>query len=78
MRIETHNREHSHRKDCWYSELRSLGIEPLGIEPKRPTELNDIEELGKLADNIKQTMFQDYETAFNDETVDESHFDYII
>jgi hypothetical protein len=73
MRIETHNREHSHRKDYWYVELRSLGI-----EPKRPTELNDNDELGKLAVNIKQTMFQDYKTAFNDKTVDESHFDYII
>ena len=73
MRIETHETEHSHRKDYWYAELRSLGI-----EPKRPTELNDNEELGNLTNNIKQTMFQDYKTAYSDKTVDESHFDYII
>jgi hypothetical protein len=36
----------------WQNELDSLGI-----EPKRKTELNDEEELEKLADIIKQAMF---------------------
>jgi hypothetical protein len=45
----------------WQNELDSLGI-----EPKRKTELNDEEELEKLADIIKQAMFQDYEVAYSE------------
>ncbi|AIF82598.1 hypothetical protein NTE_00517 [Candidatus Nitrososphaera evergladensis SR1] len=40
------------------TDLRSLGI-----NPKRKKELNDKKELEELADNIKQSMFQDYKTA---------------
>jgi hypothetical protein len=46
----------------WQNELDSLGI-----EPKRMTELNDEEELEKLADIIKQAMFQDYKIAYSEE-----------
>ena len=46
----------------WRNELDSLGI-----EPKRKTELNDEEELEKLADIIKQAMFQDYKVAYSEE-----------
>ena len=46
----------------WQNELDSLGI-----EPKRKTELHDEEELEKLADIIKQTMFQDYKVAYSEE-----------
>lgn len=46
----------------WQNELDSLGI-----EPKRKTELNDKEELEKLADIIKQAMFQDYKVAYSKE-----------
>ena len=46
----------------WQNELDSLGI-----EPKRKTELNDKEELEKLADIIKQAMFQDYKVAYSEE-----------
>ena len=73
MTGETYPIEHSHRKDYWYAELRSLGI-----EPKRTTDLNDNAELAGLANNIKQTMFQDYKSAYGDKQIDESHFDYII
>ena len=45
----------------WQNELDSLGI-----EPKRKTELNDAEELEKLADIIKQAMFQDYKVAYSE------------
>ena len=45
----------------WQNELYSLGI-----EPKRKTELNDEEELEKLADIIKQAMFQDYKIAYSE------------
>jgi hypothetical protein len=69
----TARRDHSHKKDYWYTELR-----PLGIEPKRNSDLNDNNELDALANNIKQTMFQDYKSAYSDKPIDESHFDYII
>ena len=49
------------RNHYWLNELDSLGI-----EPKRKTELNDEEELEKLADNIKQAMFQDYKVAYSE------------
>ncbi len=40
-------------------ELRSLGV-----EPKRRSELNDEKELEKLAEILKQSMLQDYRTAY--------------
>jgi hypothetical protein len=50
----------------WQNELDSLGI-----EPKQKTELNDKEELENLADIIKQSMFQDYKVAYDEE--DDAH-----
>jgi hypothetical protein len=50
------------KNSYWQNELDSLGI-----EPKRKTELNDEEELEKLADIIKQAMFQDYKVAYSEE-----------
>ena len=46
----------------WRNELYSLGI----LEPKQKKELNDEEELEKLADIIKQAMFQDYKIAYSE------------
>jgi hypothetical protein len=46
----------------WQNELYSLGI----LEPKQKKELNDDEELEKLADIIKQAMFQDYKVAYSE------------
>jgi hypothetical protein len=49
----------------WQNELDSLGI-----EPKQKKELNDDkEELEKLADIIKQSMFQDYKVAYSEEGI---------
>lgn len=45
----------------WQNELRSLGI-----EPRRPSELNDKEELQALTENIKQVLYQEYKTAYED------------
>ena len=42
------------------ADLRSLGIEP---EPTN--ELNDKKELQNLADNVKDSMYQDYKTAYS-------------
>ena len=47
------------KKEYWQTELKSLGI-----EPKRENELNNTEELESLADNIKQSMYQDYKSAY--------------
>jgi hypothetical protein len=71
MPAKSYQEEQTHNKDYWYGELRSLGI-----EPKRTNSLNDNAELGALADNIKQTMFQDYKTATDSK--DESRFNHII
>ncbi len=43
----------------WQNELDSLGI----VEPK----LKKKEELENLADNIKQSMFEDYKVAYSEE-----------
>jgi hypothetical protein len=49
----------------WQNELDSLGI----LEPKQKKELNDEEEeeeLEKLADILKQAIFQDYKVAYSE------------
>jgi hypothetical protein len=40
-------------------------LNSLGIEPKKKNELNDKEELQNLVDNIKDSMYQDYKTAYS-------------
>jgi len=47
--------------DRWIEELRSLGV-----TAKKTNSLNDSKELRDLADNIKQTMYQDYKTAYTE------------
>ena len=37
----------------------------LGIEPRKRTELNDKHELEELAEIVKQSMLQDYRTAYS-------------
>jgi hypothetical protein len=63
--IEAFKKEHPpiHRKEYWQNELESLGI-----ETKRQSELNDGDELEALAENIKQVYYQDYKTAYDDES----------
>jgi hypothetical protein len=41
-----------------------VDLRSLGINPKRKTELNDKKELEELAENLKQSMLQDYKTAY--------------
>jgi hypothetical protein len=56
-------RQQQAKNGYWRNELGSLGI----LDPKqKKTELNDEEELEKLADIIKQAMFQDYKTAYSE------------
>jgi hypothetical protein len=58
---EKFEREHTGKNEYLKNELNSLGV-----EPKRKNQLNDNEELEKLADNIKQAMFQDYKVAYSE------------
>ncbi len=54
-------KEHPDKKDFWENELKSLGI-----EPRRPNDLNDKSELEALAEMIKQVYYQDYKTAYSE------------
>jgi hypothetical protein len=40
-------------------------LESLALRPKRINELNDNFEMENLVNNIKQTMFQDYKSAYD-------------
>jgi len=44
----------------WNNELSSLGV-----DAKRKNDLNDSKELSELTENLKQTMYQDYKTAYD-------------
>jgi hypothetical protein len=59
---ETQQQQRQAKNGYWQNELDSLGIEP------KQKELNDDkEELENLADNIKQSMFEDYKIAYSEE-----------
>ena len=61
------NKEHhptANEKEYWQNELESLGI-----ESKRQSELNDNEELEALAETIKQVYYQDYKTAYAENSI---------
>ena len=59
---EIFEKEHTDNKEYLKNELESIGV-----EPKRKKQLNDKEELQKLSNNIKQTMFQDYKVAYREQ-----------
>jgi hypothetical protein len=62
-KVEEKQQQQEGKSGYWQNELYSLGI----LEPKRKKELNDDdEELEKLADIIKQAMFQDYKIAYSE------------
>jgi hypothetical protein len=61
-KVEEKQQQQEGKSGYWQNELYSLGI----LEPKRKKELNDEEELEKLADIIKQAMFQDYKVAYSE------------
>jgi len=44
-------------------------LESLGIRSKRLNELNDVYEVKNLVENIKQTLFQDYKSSFQENVV---------
>ena len=44
-------------------------LESLGIRSKKLNELNDVYEVKNLVENIKQTLFQDYKSSFQENLV---------
>jgi len=50
-----------YKKEFLENDLRSLGI-----DPKRENDLNDETELKALSEIIKQVYYQDYKTAYSD------------
>lgn len=60
MSAEIFDRKRRDKNAYWHSELRSLGAEPSSkTEPG-----DDNEELGKLPESLKQTMYQEYKVAY--------------
>jgi hypothetical protein len=53
--------EHPEQYGWWLNELESLGI-----IPKKTNELNDKKEVSNLTENIKQTLYQEYKTVYNE------------
>jgi hypothetical protein len=52
-------KEYPERCGWWISELSSLGI-----KIKRRNDMNDRKEITDLTENIKQTLFREYKTAY--------------
>lgn len=44
-------------------------LESLGIRSKKLNELNDVYEVKNLVENIKQTLFQDYKSSFQENDI---------
>jgi hypothetical protein len=49
------------QKEYWFT-----GLDSLGIHPKKTNDLNDSREMSDLVENVKQTMFQEYKTAYTE------------
>ncbi len=62
MNITTYTRVH---KLTATQRLHISELESLALKPKRINELNDNYEMENLVDNIKQSMFQDYKSAYD-------------
>jgi hypothetical protein len=63
LSYNTQNNQQILMINWWLNELDSLGV-----KPKKINILNDIQELGSLTDNIKQTFYQDYKTSYGEDT----------
>jgi len=56
----SNKKEHPQRYGWWISELSSLGIKRM-----RRKDIKDRKEITDLTENIKQTLFQEYKTAYS-------------
>ena len=59
-------RESPEKYSWWLNELESLGL-----TVNKANDLNDIIEVSNLTDSIKQVLFQDYKTCYNEEIEEE-------
>ena len=71
MNSVQHNDGQAHNtKGYWINELESLGISPKKINDYLNNGNNEkgvsIKELAELVENIKQTMYQEYKTAYSE------------
>ena len=72
MNSFTHTYQAHNGKGYWINELESLGISPKKINDYLNNGNNDNEEevsiieLANLVENIKQTMYQEYKTAYSE------------
>ena len=72
MNSFTHTYQAHNGKGYWINELESLGISPKKINDYLNNGNNNDEEeasvieLADLVENIKQTMYQEYKTAFSE------------
>jgi hypothetical protein len=64
MEFYTGNPENPQSRGYWISELESLGI-----RSEKLNELNDVYEVKNLVENMKQTLFQDYKSSYQDNVV---------
>ena len=70
MNSFTHTYQAHNGKGYWINELESLGLSPKKINDYLNNGNNEkgvsIKELADLVENIKQTMYQEYKTAFSE------------
>ena len=70
MNSFTHTYQAHNGKGYWINELESLGISPKKINDYLNIVNNEeeisITELAGLVENIKQTMYQEYKTAYSE------------
>ena len=61
--------EQADKKGYWINELESLGISPKGIERDYESESDCIKELADHVENIKQALYQEYKTSYNERII---------
>ena len=61
--------EQADKKGYWINELESLGISPKGIERDYECESDCIKELADHVENIKQALYQEYKTSYNERII---------
>ena len=59
--------ESPQKVNWWLNELESLGV-----NPKARNELNNMQEISRLTENIKQMLYQAYKEAYNDANIQNS------
>ena len=61
--------EQADKKGYWINELESLGISPKEIERDYESESDCIKELANHVENIKQALYQEYKTSYNERII---------